>query len=77
MTSQYLRSLRGDYLNAFEKCMHYKGKFKYHEVGVNTSALKGLEWRGLVEIVARRPNVYIVPDNIAAGFMDRFPDFER
>lgn len=77
MTSQYLCSLRGDYLTEFEKCMHHKGKFEYHEVGVKPSTLKYLEWRKLVEVVGKRPNVYIVPKNIAEGFMKRFPDFVK
>lgn len=77
MTSQYLSSLRGDYLLEFEKCMHHKGKFEYHEVKVSKGTLKRFEVRGMVKIVDRRPNVYIVPDNIAGGFMKIHPEFVR
>ena len=77
MTSIYLKSLRGDYLEAFKSCMRQKGKFEYHHVGVKTSTLKRFEMRALVKVVGRRPNVYIVPAHIAEGFREMYPEFER
>ena len=74
MTSRYIRSLRGEPLEAFTRCMRQKGKFSYHHVNTKTGILKGLELRGLLKIEDRRPNVYVVPDDIAKGYMKRFPD---
>lgn len=77
MTSQYISSLNGDRLKDFEKCMHHEGKFKYSDVDVNAQTLKYFRLRGLIEIVGERPKEYVVPDNITAKFMERFPDFMR
>lgn len=74
MTSRYLTALRGEPLEVFARCMRQKGKFSYHHVNAKTGTLKGLELRGLLKITDHRPNVYVVPDDIAKGYIKRFPD---
>lgn len=57
--------------------MYHEGKFNYRDVGVNAHVLKRFRFCGLIKIVGERPKEYVVPDNIAAKFIERFPEFER